>query len=205
MNPTKTPSFSAARFAIPATTISSCVFGSVLVSLWTMSLSRFTCSGSDSNLMTVACLAAHIIFAIALSALTSLSIHSEFGIRGVVGMALWAVRSSAEVFPGLTSLDVDQSRDWFYVERVDAASDSAQVIKFQPFGDWSHEQRIRRDVSLYHPTSHRKVSVATLPDMGHPKPAAGFRYRQDVRKKSLFDGLSHLSIISRLRNTGASL
>lgn len=125
-------------------------------------------------------------------------------VRFVICVTLWALGSSAHAFASVSALNIYQSGDWFHMCRVDAATNAAQVVYLEPFGDRANEQTIRCSVSFlreFLPT-HPKTTVPASVEPSRPDPATGLGNDVDVAHKAFFVGrkaelvISHPSIIS---------
>lgn len=84
-----------------------------------------------------------------------------------------------------TSQDVFSGRYSFDVSRVDATSNTANMVNVQSFRDQSYEDLVGQPMGRNAVTVHGKPGVSTLVAGQFPKPATGHRFRGNCIHKPL--------------------
>ena len=93
-------------------------------------------------------------------------------ILAFVRMSVGTMSPAGQVLSGIPARHVDCARDGLQVSRIDATTDTAQVVKVESFRNRPAQQLVRESVSgLY----FAPVSNPTVPktNSSHPNPTAG--------------------------------
>ncbi len=159
-----------------------------------------------------------MLFLIVVARMTEMALSTEtmialvyIGIFCIVGMSRWTMGAILFVFPRLAATCIYQVSDRFQMIRVDAASNAAEMIQFQPFWNRTFEPFVREAVGAVHlsrSTAHAEQPVPVSSSCC-PKPASAVRLWRDFTHKAVdlsYTEFSHVPSFkahrSGLRSTG---
>ena len=103
-----------------------------------------------------------------------------------VGMALRAVCLDGLVLAAITTAAIFGVRDCLNMVWINAAPDTAQVIRLETFGNVPLVKFVRNPMRRNPFSIPPKVPVAAVVGGCHPQPASGIRLGRDVRQKSSY-------------------